>query len=102
MEGGRMEIRHLQHFVALAREGQFHLRRAQSKYCSIVAVKLDQRTGRRTGSVLVERTTREVAITETGMLFLQHARATLASLEGAVQAVRSRDGVVRGQLRLGI
>jgi DNA-binding transcriptional LysR family regulator len=36
------------------------------------------------------------------MLFLPHARATLASLECAVQAVRSRDGVVRGQLRLGI
>jgi DNA-binding transcriptional LysR family regulator len=54
------------------------------------------------GSVLVERTTRKVALTETGMLFLQHARATLASLHGAVQAVRSRDAVVRGQLRLGI
>jgi DNA-binding transcriptional LysR family regulator len=34
------------------------------------------------------------------MLFLPHARATLASLEGAVQAVRSQDGVLRRQLRL--
>ena len=97
-----MELRHLQHFVALAQEGSFT--RAARKV-NIVQSGLSnsiKELEEELGSRLVERTTRKVAITETGMLFLPHARATLAAVEGAVQAVRSQDGVVRGQLRLGI
>jgi DNA-binding transcriptional LysR family regulator len=97
-----MEFRHLQHFIALAQEGSFT--RAARKV-NIVQSGLSnsiKELEEELGTTLVERTTRKVSITETGMLFLPHARATLASLEGAVQAVRSQDGVVRGQLRLGI
>jgi DNA-binding transcriptional LysR family regulator len=97
-----MEIRHLQHFIALAQEGSFT--RAARKV-NIVQSGLSnsiKELEEELGTRLVERTTRKVSITETGMLFLPHARATLASLEGAVQAVRSQDGAVRGQLRLGI
>jgi DNA-binding transcriptional LysR family regulator len=97
-----VELRHLQHFVALAQEGSFT--RAARKV-NIVQSGLSnsiKELEEELGSRLVERTTRKVAITETGMLFLPHARATLASLDGAVHAVRSQDGVVRGQLRLGI
>jgi DNA-binding transcriptional LysR family regulator len=97
-----MELRHLQHFVALAQEGSFT--RAARKV-NIVQSGLSnsiKELEEELGARLVERTTRKVAITETGMLFLPHARATLAAVEGAVQAVRSQDGVVRGQLRLGI
>jgi DNA-binding transcriptional LysR family regulator len=96
-----MEFRHLQHFIALAQEGSFT--RAARKV-NIVQSGLSnsiKELEEELGTRLVERTTRKVSITETGMLFLPHARATLASLEGAVQAVRSQDGVVRGQLRLG-
>jgi DNA-binding transcriptional LysR family regulator len=97
-----MELRHLQHFVALAQEGSFT--RAARKV-NIVQSGLSnsiKELEEELGCRLVERTTRKVTITETGKLFLSHARATLASLEGAVQAVRSQDGVVRGRLRLGI
>ena len=97
-----MELRHLQHFIALAQESSFT--RAARKV-NIVQSGLSnsiKELEEELGTRLVERTTRKVSITETGMLFLPHARATLASLEGAVQAVRSQDGVVRGQLRLGI
>jgi DNA-binding transcriptional LysR family regulator len=96
-----MEFRHLQHFIALAQEGSFT--RAARKV-NIVQSGLSnsiKELEEELGTTLVKRTTRKVSITETGMLFLPHARATLASLEGAVQAVRSQDGVVRGQLRLG-
>ncbi len=54
------------------------------------------------GSKLLERTTRKVEFTETGSLFLQHARATIAALESGVDAVRSQDGIVRGRLNIGI
>ena len=97
-----MELRHLQHFVALAQEGSFT--RAARKV-NIVQSGLSnsiKELEQELGSRLVDRTTRKVAITEAGMLFLPHALATLASFEGAVQAVRSQDGVVRGRLRLGI
>jgi DNA-binding transcriptional LysR family regulator len=97
-----MELRHLQHFIALAQEGSFtRAARKVNIVQSALSNSIKELEGE-LGSRLVERTTRKVAITETGMLFLQHARTTLASLEGAVQAVRSQDGVVRGQLRLGI
>ena len=37
-----------------------------------------------------------------GSLFLDHVRAGLVTLEDAVEAVRSHDGIVRGRLHLGI
>lgn len=97
-----MEIRHLQHFVALSEEGSF-TRAAQRMHIvqsglSASIKEMEQELGSR----LVERTTRRVALTETGRLFLEHARATLAALEAGVTAVRSQDGVVRGRLHLGI
>ena len=97
-----MEIRHLQHFVALAEERSF-TRAAQRMHIvqsglSVSVKELEAELGTR----LVERTTRRVALTETGKLFLEHARATLTALEAGVTAVRSQDGVVRGRLRLGI
>jgi DNA-binding transcriptional LysR family regulator len=97
-----MEIRHLQHFVALAEEGSF-TRAAQRVHIvqsglSASIKELEQELGSR----LVERTTRKVALTDTGRLFLQHARATLTALDSGITAVRSQDGVVRGRLHLGI
>ena len=75
-----MELRHLQHFVALAQEGSFT--RAARKV-NIVQSGLSnsiKELEEELGTRLVERTTRKVSITEAGMLFLPHARATLASL----------------------
>jgi DNA-binding transcriptional LysR family regulator len=97
-----MEIRHLQHFVALSEEGSF-TRAAQRVHIvqsglSASIKELEQELGAR----LVERTTRRVALTDTGRLFLQHARATLASLESGIAAVLSQDGIVRGRLTLGV
>jgi DNA-binding transcriptional LysR family regulator len=96
-----MEIRHLQHFVALAEEGSF-TRAAQRMHIvqSGLSASIKELEAE-LGSRLVERTTRRVALTETGRLFLEHARATLRAMEEGVTAVRSQDGVVRGRLRLG-
>jgi DNA-binding transcriptional LysR family regulator len=96
-----MEIRHLQHFVALAEEGSF-TRAAQRMHIvqSGLSASIKELEAE-LGSRLVERTTRRVALTETGRLFLEHARVTLAAMEAGVTAVRSQDGVVRGRLRLG-
>jgi DNA-binding transcriptional LysR family regulator len=97
-----MEIRQLQHFVALAEEGNF-TRAAQRMHLVQSGLSLSiKELELELGSRLVERTTRRVALTATGRLFLEHARATLTALESGITAVRSQDGVVRGRLRLGI
>jgi DNA-binding transcriptional LysR family regulator len=97
-----MEIRQLQHFVALSEEGSF-TRAAQRMHLVQSGLSLSiKELELELGSRLVERTTRRVALTETGKLFLEHARATLTALESGITAVRSQDGVVRGRLRLGI
>jgi DNA-binding transcriptional LysR family regulator len=97
-----MEIRHLQHFIALAEEGKFtsaaqRMNIVQSGL-SVSIKELEQELG----SQLVTRTTRKVSLTAAGELFLEHARGCLSLLNDGVQAVRSQDGVVRGRLHLGI
>lgn len=97
-----MDIRHLRSFVALAEEGKFtaaarRLNLVQSGL-SVAIKEMEEELGAR----LVNRTTRRVALTHAGELFLEYARSTLAMLNDGIQAVRSQDGVVRGRLHLGI
>ncbi|AEU37797.1 LysR family transcriptional regulator [Granulicella mallensis] len=97
-----MEIRHLQHFIALAEEGKFT---AAAQRMNIVQSGLSmsiKELEQELGSQLVTRTTRKVSLTAAGELFLEHARGCLALLNDGVQSVRSQDGVVRGRLHLGI
>ena len=94
-----MEIRHLQHFVALAEEGSF-TRAAQRMHIvqSGLSASIKELEAE-LGSRLVERTTRRVALTETGRLFLEHARVTLTALEAGVTAVRSQAIALRSGTR---
>ena len=97
-----LELRHLHHLIAIADEGSFtraarRLHIVQSGISASIKELEDE-----LGSKLLERTTRKVALTDTGSLFLQHARATLASLDSGVEAVRSQDGIIRGRLGIGI
>jgi len=97
-----MEIRHLQHFIALAEEGKFT---AAAQRMNIVQSGLSvsiKELEQELGSQLVTRTTRKVSLTAAGELFLEHARGCLTLLKDGIQAVRSQDGVVRGRLHLGI
>jgi DNA-binding transcriptional LysR family regulator len=90
------------HFVALAEEGQFT---AAARRMNIVQSGLSvtiKELEQELGVQLVNRTTRTVSLTEAGEVFLEHARSSLLMLNNGVEAVRSRDGVVRGRLHLGI
>jgi DNA-binding transcriptional LysR family regulator len=100
--GEFMEMRHLLHFVALAEEGQFT---AAARRMNIVQSGLSvtiKEMEQELGVQLVNRTTRTVSLTDAGVLFLEHARSSLLMLNDGIEAVRSRDGVVRGRLHLGI
>lgn len=97
-----MELRHLNHLIAVADEGSFTraARRVHIVQSGISASikELEEEVGVR----LVERTTRRVGLTDAGKVFLEHARASVAAIEGGIQAVREQDGIVRGRLRIGV
>ena len=96
-----MELRQLRHFIALAEEGHFG-RAAERVFVVQQALsgsirKLEDDLGVR----LFERTTRRVKLTPAGQEFLVGARATLATLEQAVERTqRAARGEV-GRLTVG-
>jgi DNA-binding transcriptional LysR family regulator len=97
-----MELRQLEHFVAVAEEGHFN--RAASR-CHIVRSGLSasiRGLEREFGTPLFVRTTREVRLTAAGTALLSEARRTLAAAEKAREAVHEVGGLLRGTLSLGV
>lgn len=58
--------------------------------------RLEERLGVR----LLRRTTRSLALTDAGEVFLRNARVALEAVSAAAESVRREDGVVRGNLRV--
>lgn len=56
----------------------------------------------RLGARLVERTTRRIALTELGQLYLAHCERVMADAEEAERAVTAYTGEPRGLLRVGV
>jgi len=97
-----MELRQLAYFEAVARCGSF-TRAAERLHIAQPAVSAQiQRLERELGTSLLERTTRRVALTHAGELFLARAQAVLAELDGARADLSELAAVLRGQLRLGV
>ena len=97
-----MDLRHLRCFLALAEERQFTAAARKMNIVqsglSITIKELEQELGVQ----LVNRSTRKVSLTAAGEQFLEHARSSLGALETGIRAVRADDGIIRGQLRLGV
>jgi len=96
-----VELRHLRAFVVVAEE--LHFARAAARLhltqptLSHTIRQLEDALGLR----LLSRTTRVVALTPAGEMFLEEARAVLARFEAAIrQAERTASGLV-GRLRVG-
>ncbi|MET9724548.1 LysR family transcriptional regulator [Streptomyces zaomyceticus] len=96
-----MELRHLQHFVAVAEDRHFtraaeRLMVSQSGLsASIRALERDLR------APLFVRSTRRVTLTEAGRALLVEAERILAQVRAAHEAVAAVQGVMRGTLSLG-
>ncbi len=60
------------------------------------------RLERRLGARLLRRTTRSLTITDAGEALYRHARIVLDEVADAEASVRSRDGTVRGNLRVSL
>lgn len=96
-----MELRHLQHFVAVA-EDQHFTRAAERLMVSQSGLSASIRAlERELRAPLFVRTTRRVTLTEAGRALLSEAQRILAQVRAAHEAVAAVQGVVRGTLSVG-
>ncbi|MFE6280866.1 LysR substrate-binding domain-containing protein [Streptomyces sp. NPDC057877] len=96
-----MELRHLQHFVAVA-EDQHFTRAAERLLVSQSGLSASIRAlERELQTPLFVRTTRRVTLTEAGRALLAEAERILAQVRAAHEAVAAVQGVLRGTLSLG-
>ncbi|MEV6872132.1 LysR family transcriptional regulator [Amycolatopsis sp. NPDC051128] len=96
-----MELRHLEHFLAVAGTGSFtqaakQLHAVQSGVSATVRA-----LERELGSALFTRSPQGVALTAAGRVFLPRARETLDAARGAKDAVRRRQGALHGTVTVG-
>lgn len=97
-----MELRQLEHFVAIAEERSF-TRAAGRVHLVQSALSTSIRALERDLGVRVfERSTHHVALTDAGEALLPEARRALAAAEQARDAVLAVRGAIRGTLRIGI
>ncbi|MGW5235238.1 LysR family transcriptional regulator [Streptomyces nodosus] len=96
-----MELRHLQHFVAVAEDRHF-TRAAERLMVSQSGLSASVRAlERELQAPLFVRTTRSVMLTEAGRALLVEAERILAQVRAAREAVAAVQGVLRGTLSLG-
>jgi LysR family transcriptional regulator, transcription activator of glutamate synthase operon len=96
-----MELRQLAYFDAVVRHGSF-TKAAQRLHVAQPAVSAQiRRLESELGTTLLERTTRRVALTHAGELFLSRARQVLAQLDAARGDLAELSEVRRGRVRIG-
>jgi LysR family transcriptional regulator, transcription activator of glutamate synthase operon len=96
-----MELRQLAYFDAVVRHGSF-TKAAQRLHVAQPAVSAQiRRLESELGTTLLERTTRRVALTHAGELFLSRARQVLAQLDAARGDLAELSAVRRGRVRIG-
>ncbi|MEU8032023.1 LysR substrate-binding domain-containing protein [Streptomyces sp. NPDC049099] len=96
-----MELRHLQHFAAVAEDRHF-TRAAERLMVSQSGLSASIRAlERELRAPLFVRTTRRVTLTEAGRALLVEAERILAQVRAAHEAVAAVQGVLRGTLALG-
>lgn len=97
-----MELRHLEHFLAVAEEQSF-TRAAARIHLVQSALSVSVRSlERELGARLFDRTTHRVELTDAGAALVVEARDTLAAAEAARDAVAAVAGGVRGTVAVGI
>ena len=97
-----MNLRDLEYLVAVAEERHFH-RAAERCFVSQPTLsgqlkKLEQELG----ILLIERSNRQVAMTEAGLAIVEHARRALAETAAIKDAAKNYQDPMTGDIRVGI
>jgi LysR family transcriptional regulator, hca operon transcriptional activator len=88
MERG-MELRHLRYFIAVAEEGSLTVAAERRLHTAQPSLSRQIRDlEREVGARLLARSARGVELTQSGRVFLDHARQALAQVQAAVEAAR--------------
>ena len=97
-----MELRQLDYFVMVAEARNF-TRAAERAHVAQPGVSAQiRRLERELGQDLFDRSTRAVRLTEAGAAVLPYAKAALAAVAGARQAVDELTGLLRGRVAVGM
>jgi DNA-binding transcriptional LysR family regulator len=97
-----MELRHLEHFLAVAEEHNFTRAAARIHLVQSALSVSIQSLEHELGARLFDRTTHRVKLTAAGEALVAEARRTLAAADAARDAVAGVHGGMRGTIRLGI
>jgi DNA-binding transcriptional LysR family regulator len=97
-----VELRQLNHFVAVAEEQSFTKAAQRLSYVQSALSVSIQSLERELGVRLFERTTHRVALTDAGEALLPSVRQTLTSVEQTRDIAAALRGVLRGTVRIGI
>jgi DNA-binding transcriptional LysR family regulator len=97
-----VELRQLDHFVAIAEEGSFTRAARRLSYVQSALSVSVQALERELGVRLFDRTTHRVTLTSAGEALLPAARRTLAGAEETRDIAAAVRGVLRGTLRIGL
>jgi DNA-binding transcriptional LysR family regulator len=101
-QSGRADLNHIRTFVWVARSGSFtRAAKALAMPKSTVSQHL-RALEERLGTRLIQRTTRRLALTEIGELFLSHSERVIVEAEDAERAVTHYRSEPRGLLRVGV
>jgi LysR family transcriptional activator of glutamate synthase operon len=96
-----VELRQLVYFEAVVRCGGFSRAAEQLRIAQPAVSAQVRRLEAELGTPLLERTTRRVALTYAGELFLARARAVLEQVSGARADLAELAAVLRGHVRIG-
>jgi DNA-binding transcriptional LysR family regulator len=97
-----VELRQLEHFLAVAEEGSFTKAARRLNYVQSALSVSIQGLERDIGVRLFDRTTHRVVLTAAGEAVAPAARATLAAAEEIRDVAADFKGVLRGTLRVGV
>lgn len=97
-----MELRQLEHFVAVAEEASFTRAAQRLRYVQSALSVSVRALERDLGVQLFDRTTHRVLLTGAGEALLPAARRVLAAAEDTRDTAAAVRGVLRGRLRVGI
>ncbi|HYZ81671.1 MAG TPA: LysR family transcriptional regulator, partial [Solirubrobacteraceae bacterium] len=96
-----MELRQLRYLVALAEELNFTRAAANEHVAQPALSQQIRRLEDEVGLALVERTTRQVALTEAGEILVARARRVLAELDAAGTELQALRGMDTGHITIG-